>query len=376
MTPIASEPVTAPAPVKAPIAKAPEAPFRPFTGKIKGKKVRMRLHADLESQVIRELNKKDLLSIVGEKGDFWAVQPPSDIKAYIFRSFVLDNVVEGNRVNVRLEPSTDSPIIGHFNAGDKVSGTICAANNKWLEIAPPPKAQFYVAKDYVEFAGGPELKVQTDKRRVTVEQLLDATALLSKAELRKSFEEIDMDRLTHSYNTIISDYADFPEHVDQAKEALASLQEAYIQKRISFLEARASSSSMDDNDLEEEKGTVEKDITKVAVDATDKMKMWEPIEEAIYLSWAQMNEDKTLEQYYEEQKLAAVPITGIVEAYVSPVKNKPGDFIIRDKDLPVAYVYSTQVNLQNLVGKKVTMIGIPRSSNNFAFPTFFIISVE
>jgi hypothetical protein len=65
-----------------------------------------------------------------------------------------------------------------------------------------------------------------------------------------------------------------------------------------------------------------------------------------------------------------------VEAYASPVKNKPGDFIIRDKDLPVAYVYSTQVNLQNLVGKKVTMIGIPRSSNNFAFPTFFIISVE
>src|SRR5262245_36586262 len=53
----------------------PDVPFSPFTGKIKGKKVRLRLRPDLDSHVIKELNKDELISIVGEKGDFWAAEP-------------------------------------------------------------------------------------------------------------------------------------------------------------------------------------------------------------------------------------------------------------------------------------------------------------
>ncbi|NDE82278.1 MAG: hypothetical protein EB051_01510 [Chlamydiia bacterium] len=72
--------------------------------------------------------------------------------------------------------------------------------------------------------------------------------------------------------------------------------------------------------------------------------------------------------------MASTEISGIVEPYTAPVKCKPGDFIIRDKDLPVAYIYSTQINLQNLVGQKVTLKGVARPNNNFAFPAYFILS--
>ena len=106
------------------------------------------------------------------------------------------------------------------------------------------------------------------------------------------------------------------------------------------------------------------------------MKLWEPIEEALYLSWANINDNKAIRDYYDEQKLASVEIAGIVEPYNTPVKNKPGDFIIRDKDVPVAYVYSTQVNLQSLVGKQVKLIAAPRPNNNFAFPAYYILSAE
>jgi hypothetical protein len=34
-----------------------ETPFSPFTGKIKGRKVRLRLRPDLDSRIIKELNK-------------------------------------------------------------------------------------------------------------------------------------------------------------------------------------------------------------------------------------------------------------------------------------------------------------------------------
>ncbi|MBI2743626.1 MAG: hypothetical protein HYX48_06890 [Chlamydiales bacterium] len=363
---------TAAAPVP---AKVVEVPVSAFTGKVKGKKVRLRVKADLDSPVVRELSKNELLTVVAEKGDFWAVQAPAGTKAYVFRSFVLDNVIEGNRVNIRLEPNTEAPIISHLNAGDKIQGTICASNNKWLEISAPANTRFYVSKDYLENIGGPEVKAQADKRRVNVEQLVEAAALLGKAELHKPYHEIDIERITQSYKTVINEYTDFPEHVEKAKELLASLQEAYVQKRLAQADAKlAIATAQEHSDESDNLQTSNSTLASALVN--DKMKMWEPVEEALYLSWSQANDDRNQEQFYEEQKLAAATITGIVEAYTAPVKNKPGDFIIRDKDMPVAYVYSTRVNLQNMIGKKVTLLGCPRSNNNFAFPAYFVIAAE
>ncbi|MDP4164853.1 MAG: hypothetical protein Q8898_17300, partial [Bacillota bacterium] len=174
---------TAVIPVK-PVAM--EQPFSPFTGKVKRTKVRLRANADLESPVVKELRKGELLIVNGKKGDFYAVEPPAGSKAYVFRSFVLDGVVEGNRVNVRFAPSLDAPIIAHLNSGDRIQGVISSLNNKWYEISPPSGTRFYVAKEFVESIGGPELKVQLDKRRNAAEQLLDAATLLTQVEMKKS----------------------------------------------------------------------------------------------------------------------------------------------------------------------------------------------
>lgn len=352
--------------------KVPEMSVNPFTGKIKGRKVRMRLRPDLDSRIIKELSKSELVVVVGEKGEFWAVQAPGGTKAYIFRSFVLDNVVEGNRVNVRLEPSLDAPVIAHMNAGDKIENpAISPINPKWFEISPPPQTHFYIAKEYVEYAGGPEVKAQMDRRGFTAEQLIDASALLSKAELRKPFEEVDFDRVVRGFNTVITDYTDFPDFVEQAKESLATFQEAYLQKRITHLETHSS------EQLASSKAPEKTEDFGDVSSPTDKMKLWEPIEEALYLSWANINDNKTQQDYYEEQKLAAVELAGIVEPYTAPAKHKPGDFILRDdKNIPVGYVYSTQINLQNLVGQNVRLTAIPRPNNNFAFHAYYVLDVE
>ncbi len=368
--PIVAEPRVAP---KKTPEKVPEVSVNPFTGKIKGRKVRMRLRPDLDSRIIKELSKNELVTVIGEKGEFWAVQAPAGTKAYIFRSFVLDNVIEGNRVNVRLEPSLDAPVIGHMNAGDKIENpTISPVSPKWFEITPPPQTRFYIAKEYIEYVGGPEVKAHMDRRASTAEQLIDASVLLSKAELRRPFEEVDFDRVVRGFNTVIIDYTDFPDLVEQAKESLATFQEAYLQKRIIHLESHPSEHYVTSSTKSSEKS---EELTNVS-NPTDKMKLWEPIEEALYLCWTNINDNKTQRDYYEEQKLAAVEISGIVEPYTTPVKNKPGDFILREKDIPVGYVYSTQVNLQNLVGKNVRLIATPRPNNNFAFPAYYVLAVE
>ncbi len=369
IAPVIAEPITS---SKKITEKAPEVNVNPFTGKIKGRKVRMRLRPDLDSRIIKELSKNELVTVIGEKGDFWAVQAPATLKTYIFRSFILDNVVEGTRVNVRLEPAMDSPIVAHLNSGDKIDNPIISPiNPKWFEIPAPENTRFYIAKEYIEYAGGPEVKAQMDRKQSAAEQLLDSSILLSKAELRKSFEDMDFDRIVKGYNTVINDFSEFSDLVEQAKEALASFQEEYLQKRISHLESQPAEqyASSDKSSSDHEKF---ENISLI----TDKMKSWEPIEEALYFTWANINDNKTQQEFYEQQRLAAVEVSGVVEPYTTPVKAKPGDFILRDKDIPVGYVYSTQINLQSLVGKHVKMVAVPRSNNNFAFPAYYVLAIE
>ncbi len=354
----------APEPQKV-VVKKQEVSVNPFTGKIKARKVRMRLKPDLDSRIIKEIPKNDLVTVVGESGEFWAVEAPKNTKAFVFRSFVLDNVVEGNHVNVRLEPSLDAPIIAHLNAGDSIEDpTVSSVNPKWLEIAPPASTHFYIAKDYVEYAGGPEVKLKKEQRQNMAEQLLDGSVLACKVELKKEFDAIDFDRAVKGYHTVIDEFSEFTDLAEQAKEALASFQEEYLQKQLSH------------RDAEPAVHYAAEATPHKAEAITDKMKLWDPIEEALYLSWSNINDNKHLSDYYAEQKLASIEITGIVEPYTVPVKAKPGDFILRDQDLPVGYLYSTQVNLQSLVGTRVKLVAAPRPNNNFAFPAYYVLAVE
>ncbi len=351
--------------------------FQNFTAKVRGKKVRMRLHADLESYVVQEVNKDELFVVVGEKNGFWAVEPPENTKAYVFRSFILDNVVEGNRVNVRLEPDLEAPVIAHLNSGEHIQGTPSEINSKWLEIAPPSNTCFYIAKEFLDKVGGPEFKKQMAKRKKNVDQLLESTNLLAKSELLKPFEQMDIDRLSQSYRAIAQDYNDFPEYVLKANEALAYLQDTYIQKKIAFLESKANlAPAQEQNASLEEAIAFSEPEAQSDGKATEKMKMWEPVEEAIFLSSAFVNQSKDLQEYYEIQKTSAVPLTGILEAYNDPVKRKPGNYILRQNDVPVAYLYSTKVNLERFLGKKISLQASPRDNNNFAFPAFFVLSVD
>lgn len=352
--------------------------FQSFTGKIVGKKVRMRLQPSLESYIVQELNKDDLFVVSGEDNGFYSVEPSPDTKAFVFRGFIIDGLVEGNRVNVRLEPDMEAPIIGHLSKGDKVEGTVCALNNKWMEIEVPSNVKFYIAKDFVEKIGGPEFKIQHDKRRMMADQILETTALLSKAELAKPFEEVDVEKLTHTYTAFINEYGDFPGYVEQATEALVQLQENYLQKKISHLEQKSKTLvAKEGAKIVEEQVTEDKEQTN-QISASDRMKFWAPIEEALYLTAINISEQQmSMDEFYEDQKLSAVLLEGILESYNTPVKNKPGNYIVRnDSDLPIAYVYSTCVDLQNMEGKKVKLLGSPRNNNNFAYPAYFVLSAE
>lgn len=347
--------------------------YKAFTGKVLGNGVRMRLQADVESSIVKELRKDEMIVIVGEKNDFYAVEAPSSMRLYVFRSFILDNVVEGNRVNIRLAPELTSPVVGYMTSGEHVEGRISEKNHKWLEIPPPKHVRFFVAKEYIERVGGPELKAVQDQKQERVLGLLENAENFAQSEMMKSFEKIDFDKVSQNYNEIINEYGEFKDQVEVAKSKLFELQEKYLQKKLNYLEARATRMS---RELAASKTSADRGEAISALIGETSTKSWERAEEAQYLEWASKHHKKTMDDFYEDQKLEANRISGIVEAYTDSVRNKPGDFILRDREIPKAYLYSTFVDLKDVVGKYVTLEVTERPNNSFALPAYFVVNVD
>lgn len=362
--------------------------FKSFTGKVAANKVRLRVKPDLDSPIFKQIDKNELLLVVGEVGDFYAVEPPKGTKAFIFRSYVLDDRVEANRVNVRLEPNIDAPIIGQLKAGDVVKGTVCKTNHKWLEIQAPKGSHFFVAKEYLTSAGGPELLAATEKRKSQVDELLTSAFSFAESECKKSYDQMEVKEATEKFQAILKNYPDFPEATRQAKEGLALLKETYLNKKISFLEAKSelSPEAKEELLLKHKKETLEltpqvdpllwsrKNAEKEQAHSTSHA--WDALEESLYLSWTAFHSGKKIDDFYLEQKINAVHLSGKIETYYDTIRDKPGDFLLSLPDGTYAYLYSTRLDLSQHVGQTVMLEASPRPNNHFAFPAYFVLKVE
>ncbi|WP_213155353.1 SH3 domain-containing protein [Neochlamydia sp. AcF65] len=372
-------------------------PFAAFTGRTLKNKVRIRLQPNLEAPILRESNKGDLWIVVGERDDFYALEAPEDLKGYVFRTYVLDNTIEGSRVNVRLEPHLDAPVIAQLQTGDKVNGQISALNNKWLEITPPASTHFYIAKEYIEKIGNADLKASLNHKRKEGISLLESTLTQSQQEFLKPWNQINLEKINEDLNKIINTYSDFPEIQGRARELLATIQEDYLQKKIYYLEnlsTHAEQLHTHNKTLSSKVALQEQRIAELeqanqpklpssssvtsSSYSADKMSAWLPVENQLYETWAEMHDNQPISAYYDEQQQQASTIKGIIQPYDRSVRNKPGDFVLLNPttQIPMAYLYSTQVNLQNYLGRDITLKASPRNNNDFAYPAYFVLSIE
>ncbi|MEX1013305.1 MAG: hypothetical protein WDZ27_06385 [Waddliaceae bacterium] len=374
-----------------------------FTGKVTRNKVRLRLNPNLDGPVIRQVNQGEMFVVVGEVDDYYIIEPPKGSKAYIYRPYVLDGVVEGSNVNVRLEPSVDSPVVAQLNTGDRVKGAVSPVNNKWLEINAPETARFYIAKDYLTNVGDRSYLKEYENRLAQATDLLAESSQIAQWELSRPFEEIDLNQAIANYNAVISDYQDFPNHVNKAKNALANLQEDYLKLKVDYLEnaTHYHSKNWEDQNYQFQRKIDEKsrelqeiesrlqfakqvipsnnqdDWDSDGISMNGKMTEWIPAEQRIYQKWAQEHEG-SFDDFYADQQKDMVNLRGIVEVYERPVRNKPGNYILinHGNQLPIAFIYSTKVNLQNKIGEEVSLNAVLRPNNNFAFPAYFVLSID
>lgn len=356
-------------------AREAGAPFHSFTGQIQRNKVRLRLAPSLDANVVKELSKNDMVIVTGENEDFYSVLPPPGSKAYIFRTFVLDDIVEGTKVNVRMEPSVDAPIIAQLNTGDRVKGAVSPLNSKWLEIGMPSSARFWIAKDYIQKIGDATLMTTLTKRKEENTQLLANTYLVSQEEMQKNFPDIHLEGIVKNYNRIIDQAKDFPEEATKAKENLKTLQDNYLKKKIAYLEAKTAQQG---GQLTSFFDSAPKSDFPLNHGISAKMNAWNDKETLAYQDWLEENPDQPTESFYQAQLESAKTLSGIIEPYNKSVKNKPGDYVLVSQSGSgiVAYLYSNRVNLDDYVGQSVTLKAGPRPNHNFAFPAYFVLEAN
>lgn len=355
--------------------------FTPFTGKVTKNKVRLRLQPTLESAILRELNSGDMIVILGETDEFFAVETPPDVKAYIFRTYVLDGIVEGNRVNVRLEPDLSSPVLTQMNSGDPVlGGGIYSKDKRWIEFTPPPSTRFYVSREFIEKVGDRNYISFQNHRREEVNTILNTTDLAIQTEMQKPFEQINLDDPARKLNKVIKEYSDFPEQAEKAKSMLAAAQEAYMLRKLASMEAKVHAM---ENAKQQQFSTQTFQSSAPNQSSGDSINIkrtaWHDTEQRIFEKWALQNpENPSIDDFYKEQANDAVALQGVIEQYNRPVRNRPGDFLLLNESnhLPIAYIYGTHINLQDKIGQKVKIQALHRDNHNFAFPAYFVLSID
>ncbi len=357
--------------------------FSNFTGKVTGSKVRLRTDADLDSRIITQLNKGSLFLVVGEKRDFYAVRPPINTKFYVFRSYIIDNTVEAHRVNVRLFPSLDAPVIGRLEHKQKIRGEILASNNKWIAISPPENMNFYIAKDYVYNIGRPDYYLASVKKQKAASK---STLVASNTSIKKA--------LSPSTKANIQAFSENPKKEPQNLSSPMNVSEDKKTASVDFSNSNINPSPALIEPANSQAQTVQTDQDKIAaakkpndrlnqqlkdlqkVDMSQKMRRWLKTEADIFTSWSTFHPEYDSEDFYKEQLASCLEIEGFLEPFADDIQNKPGDYLIKAEGLPAAYLYSTTVNLEPYVNHKIKVRVSPRPNNNFAFPAYFVLEAE
>jgi uncharacterized protein YgiM (DUF1202 family) len=348
-------------------------PMEPMTIRVMKDHVRLRNRADRNSPVVLELHQDDLLLADGLEQDFYAVQPPEELKAYIFRAYVLEGGIEAQNVNVRLAPSLDAPIIGRLTQGDRVETLSEDVDGKWLQIRCPESCHFFVAKDLVEQAGSAELYVTARHRQATLHQMMTRAQEIVKEEMQKPVEEMRLDEAQSLLEEICSQYEDFPQQKARAQKLLAQIRTDYLSKNVAFLDGTVQTvAEVTPAALHSMADTGASDPLKV----TDRMRVWIPTEQSLIQAWLAMNHGQTPHDFYLEEQRNAHELTGQLEVFQSSARQRPGDYVLRRGNVPIAYLYSTVVNLQEQVGQTIRILGSPRSNHHFAFPAYFVHQVQ
>ncbi len=257
-----------------------------------------------------------------------------------------------DRVRMRLLPALDSAILKEFNKGEFV--LVTGETEEYFAVKPSSEQKAYVYRTYI-------LDGFVEGNQVNVRLAPDLEAPI----IAKLQEKQKVDGVVCPSNTKWLEITP-PENVQ------FYVYKDYIEKTDSLL---TEVQEKEEEPLSFETFTFQ-EVAKEDVETKQKINSpFAPQELALFETWKGTKE-LSLEEFYNEEKKRAKVVTGVVKPFTGEIYNKPGDFLLLNpiSMVPIGYLYSTLVPLDDLVGKEVTLEVSSRNNNNFALPAYAVLN--
>ncbi len=118
-------------------------------------------------EILKRLKKGDILESVGNKYGWTQVILPSDVGVYVYRDLisidVFQAIVVKNRVNLRAKPSLNSTILSQVNKGDILK--VVEVKSDWVKVQPPPDLTGWVKSEYLkEYEFKPVVEIPEEEK--------------------------------------------------------------------------------------------------------------------------------------------------------------------------------------------------------------------
>lgn len=206
----------------------------PAPGTVTGDKVRLRSGPSTNDPSLGHANRGDVLTVVGEQGDWLKVRCPGSAAVYISGKFVSpEGVVTGSGVRIRPTAGTKHAALGKVKKGDRLQ--VLGREGDWCKIRPPAATAVWISSRYVEIGGvkrAPRTENVGARRPVPKprNRVLDLARDYMEVEREKwkTPESMDMDTPIRLLEELLR--GNWPEPVKQ--EAQTLLEEAQDWKRI------------------------------------------------------------------------------------------------------------------------------------------------
>lgn len=181
-----------------------------FTGIINDDSVNIRSGAGINFEILRKMDKDELILVLESNLDWYKIKLPRNSKAYIYNKFIKmsDNTygyINSDSVNIRAGKGTNFNVIGQLNKNDLVE--VIEQDNEWSQIFSDTNCFAWAHKDFVNNHG--PASIYLAKENINQE----AWKLLQQA---KQFEQDGGVGITdvnekqaayiQKYNAIIRDY--------------------------------------------------------------------------------------------------------------------------------------------------------------------------
>ena len=350
-----------------------------FTGKVCVHCAALRATPTGQSLPVFECERALLVRVTGSDGEFYQITPPDGLKAYIARKFIVDGRVHGQHVNLRARPNTESAILGQVNDQEKVETKPLAKAPDWLEIPYPADRKLYIRKDLVTRVGDATAysALQSQQSQIA-ENLKTAHAMVLQAReqfQQKVPEPTSWDKIQNAYEKALKLALSSPAFTEIAHDIVQEQQVAFCDYQKWFLESK-SPPQPQEIDQSKENQEVKSSSKPLAALSTAPTR-WTRVEQMRLEQWLDAHPEKTESHYWHEQEQQSQRLEGTLAPYVrSDLRQKPGDFLLYNSDIPIAYLYSAQLKLADLEGKACKLRVVKRDDLGFALPAYCVIAVE